>query len=351
MPPRSPGPAASSASPESSSGSSPETAGERVAGETPGGDSPDGQFDPQDWVLFLSVSLIWGSSFLLIAEALESMEPGLITLGRTGLGAITLGLLRLGRRLRPTPTPTPTSASPSASPGDAAAPLTRLLPEDRSRVLVLSVVWVALPFTLFPLAEQHINSALTGLLNGAVPIFAAIIGAAFLAQRPRGAQLAGLIIGFLGVVLISLPSIGEGGSQATGVAMVLGATVCYGIAVHIARPLQQRYGALTLMSSVLGLAALWNIPFALYRFGENEFDLGPVLAVIFLGAVGTGLAYWIMATLVGTVGAVRASFITYVIPVVSLVLGVVFRDDSVAVLAIVGAALTIGGAYAASRAA
>ena len=340
MPPRSPGPAPSSSS-ESSSGSPSETT---AAGDA-GGDSPDGQFDPQDWVLFLSVSLIWGSSFLLIAEALESMEPGLITLGRTGLGAITLGLLRLGRRLRTKPAPANGTADNSA------APLTRLRPEDRSRVLVLSVVWVALPFTLFPLAEQHINSALTGLLNGAVPIFAAIIGAVFLAQRPRGAQLAGLIIGFVGVVLISLPSIGEGGSQATGVAMVLGATVCYGIAVHIARPLQQRYGALTLMSSVLGLAALWNIPFGLYRFGENEFDLGPVLAVIFLGAIGTGVAYWIMATLVGTVGATRASFITYVIPVVSLILGVVFRDDSVAVLAIVGAVLTIGGAYAASRAA
>ncbi len=284
------------------------------------------QFTGADWGLFLSISIIWGASFLLIAEALESLTPGFITLGRTGLGAITLVALRVVR---------PTQGS--------------IAREDWPRVVLLSVLWVAIPFTLFPLAEQHINSAITGLLNGGMPIFAAIVSTVLVKTAPTAIQRIGILVGFVGVVLISLPSLTEGSSQAKGVLMVLAATVCYGFAINVAAPLQQRYGAVLLMSSVLVLAALWNLPYGLYRFGDNEFEAIPVLSVAAIGVAGTGLAYWIFATLVGRVGPIRASFITYLIPVVSLVLGVVIRDDEVAALAIVGAALTIGGALLASR--
>jgi drug/metabolite transporter (DMT)-like permease len=131
--------------------------------------------------------------------------------------------------------------------------------------------------------------------------------------------------------------------------MVVAATLCYGFAINIASPLQARYGATSLMSSVLGLATVWTIPFGLWNFGDNEWQVGPLVAVTFLGAVGTGGAYWIMATLVGRIGPIRGSFITYLIPVVALVLGVTFRSDEVALLAVIGAAVTIGGALMASR--
>ena len=286
----------------------------------------EGDFAPLDWGLFCSISLIWGASFLLIAESLEAFTPGVVTLGRVGLGALTLTVLR--------------AVTASGVRVDAA---------DRRRIGLLAVVWVAVPFTLFPLAQQWINSAVTGLLNGATPVFVAVVSVLFVRIAPRGVQIVGLVLGFAGIVLISLGSAGEGSSEARGVLLVLAATVCYGVAFNIAPPLQSKYGAVTLMTAVLQVATVLCIPYALVDLGDNEWQPVPAVALFVLGAVGTGIAYWIMTSLVGRVGSIRASFITYLIPVVSLVLGVAIRGDEVTALALLGAPITIIGAILASR--
>ncbi len=286
-------------------------------------DPTDDRFTSQDWGLFLAVAGIWGSSFLFIDIGLDALPPGVITLMRVGLGALALAMLpRRHITIRP---------------------------EDRLRLVTLSVVWVAVPFTLFPIAEQHISSAVAGLLNGGTPIFAAIFAMVLLRQPTRGAQLLGIAVGFVGVVFVSLPSIGEGSSETFGVVLVVLATVCYGFAVTLAGPMQQRYGSVNLMAKVLALATLWTAPYGLWQIDEASWEIGPVLAVVVLGVVGTGIAFALMGTLVGRVGSTRASFITYLIPVVALVLGVVFRDDEVFVLELIGVAFVIGGAILASR--
>ncbi|MEM1333898.1 MAG: DMT family transporter [Actinomycetota bacterium] len=132
--------------------------------------------------------------------------------------------------------------------------------------------------------------------------------------------------------------------------MKVGATVCYGVALNLAGPLQQRYGSIPLMARVLALATVWTTPYGLWGLGDAEWRLGPLLAVLALGAIGTGIAFAIMGSLVGRVGSTRASFITYLIPAVSLALGVTLRSDSVAPLAIAGIVLVITGAFLASRA-
>ena len=265
----------------------------------------EGAFSVGDWGLFWSIALIWGASFLLIAIALESLHPGAITLGRVASGPVALAVVPAARK--------------------------RIAVEDRRRLVVLSLVWVGIPFTLFPIAEQYINSAVTGLLNGAMPIFAALVAALFLREIPRGAQLAGLLTGFTGVVLISIPSIGEGSNAALGVLLVLLATVCYGFAVNIAAPLQRRYGSVTVMSKMLVLATVWTLPYGLWGLSESTFELGPVVATLVLGVIGTGVAFAIMASLVGRV------------------LGVAFLGDQVAPLAIGGVVLVVTGAVLASR--
>lgn len=285
----------------------------------------DDRFTSIDWGLFLSVAAIWGASFLFIDIGLDALPPGVITLMRVGLGAIALAVLPLPRRR------------------------TKILPEDRLRLVMLSVAWVAVPFTLFPIAEQHITSAVAGLLNGGTPIFAAIFAMILLRQPTRGAQLLGIGVGFVGVVLVSLPSIGEGSSETFGVALVVLATVCYGFAVTLAGPMQQRYGSVNLMAKVLALATVWTAPFGLWQVDDARWEIGPIVAVGVLGVVGTGIAFALMGALVGRVGSTRASFITYLIPVVALVLGVAFRGDDVFVLELIGVAFVIGGAVLASR--
>ncbi|MBU1226228.1 MAG: DMT family transporter [Actinobacteria bacterium] len=280
-------------------------------------------FTSLDWVMFSAISLIWGSSFLLMDIGLDALQPGLITWMRVGLGAGVLLLFPGARK-----------------PID---------PADRPRVLVLSVLWVGLPFTLFPVAQQYVDSAVAGMLNGAMPIFAAIFASAMLRRLPRGAQLIGLVIGFGGVILMSVSSGAEGSTEALGVGLILLATVCYGLSVNITTPLTQRYGSLPVMARMLALAAVWTAPLGFVDLLDSSFAWDSVLAVAAAGAIGTGLAFFIMGALVGRVGSTRGSFITYLIPVVALGLGVAFRGDSVSVWAVAGVGLAIVGALLASR--
>ena len=281
-------------------------------------------FSPLDWSLFVSVALIWGSSFVLMDIGLEAFRPGLITLMRVGLGAAALWLV----------------------PG---ARSTRIDRGDWPRLVALSVVWVAIPFSLFPIAQQYINSAIAGMLNGAVPIFAAVIAVLMLRRLPRATTIAGLTIGFAGVVAISAPSIGEGGTEALGVCLVVIATACYGLAINIAAPIQQHYGSIGVMARMLALATLWTAPLGLIGATGSTFAWAPFFAIAVAGVLGTGIAFVFMGTLVGRVGSTRASVLTYLIPVVALILGVVFRGDLVAPLAVAGVAMVIAGAILASR--
>lgn len=280
-------------------------------------------FDVRDWTLFTSISLIWGASFLFIAIGLDHLQPGVITLMRVGLGAAVLALLP-GARVR-------------------------IAPEDRMRMLAMSVLWVALPFTLFPLAEQRINSAVTGLLNGATPTFTALFALVLFRRRTTGPQLLGVVVGFAGIVLISLPSLSEGSTGATGVGLVLVATLCYGLATNLVVPLQLRYGSRVVMGRMLALATIWTLPFGLAGLADSSAAAGSIAAVTVLGVAGTGLAFLVMGTLVARVGSTRASFITYLVPVVALALGVLFQDDQVEPPALIGVVLVVAGAVLASR--
>lgn len=283
-----------------------------------------GAFSALDWALFVSISLIWGSSFLLMAIGLEAFEPGLITLLRVGLGAGALWLVPKARA-------------------------TRVERADWPRLTALSFLWVAIPFTLFPIAQQYINSAVTGMLNGAMPIFAAVVAVILLRRLPRRVTVAGLVVGLAGVVAISAPSIGQGSTETLGVALVVLATACYGLAVNIAAPIQQRYSSIPVMARMLALATVWTTPLGVLAVAESSFAWVPFVAVAAAGVLGTGVAFVIMGSLVGRVGSTRASFITYAIPVVALALGVWFRGDEVAPIAVAGVVMVVVGAVLASR--
>jgi drug/metabolite transporter (DMT)-like permease len=282
-----------------------------------------GAFIAGDWALFLSIGVIWGSSFLLILIGLESFEPGLVTWLRVAFGAAVLWML------------------PNRVSIDRA---------DLPRLVAMSVLWVAIPFTLFPLAEQHVTSAVAGMLNGGLPILTALFGSMMLRRLPTRVQIVGLMLGAAGVAAIAISTAGEGSSETLGVAMLLLAVVCYGIAINIATPLQQRYGPVAVMARMLALATLWTAPFGLASVPGSRFSWTSLGAVLVLGAAGTGLAFVLMGQLVGRVGSTRASFATYLIPVVAIALGMLLRSEQVAAVGIVGVVLVIAGAVLASRA-
>ncbi|HJQ78128.1 MAG TPA: DMT family transporter [Acidimicrobiia bacterium] len=281
-------------------------------------------FTPLDWGRFIALSLIWGASFLFIAIGLDAFHPGVVTFLRVALGAAAL----------------------------TAIPGTRMVRIDRAdygSVALLAAIWVAIPFTLFPIAQQWIDSAVAGMLNGATPIFTALLATFLLRALPGPLQLMGLAVGFVGILAIALPSAGSGSTEALGVGLVLAATTGYAVSLNLVPPLQQKYGSLSLMAWVLWLAVPMVAPFGVIGAFDSSFAWSSLLAVVAVGVLGTGLAFVLMGNLTGSVGATRASFITYLIPVVALVLGVVFRGEVVSPVAVAGVLLVIAGAVLASR--
>jgi drug/metabolite transporter (DMT)-like permease len=169
---------------------------------------------------------------------------------------------------------------------------------------------------------------------------AAVIARAF----PPGGQILGLAIGTFGVVLIALPTVREGSSSAFGVALIVLALVMYGFALNIASPLQQRYGSLAVLWRAEIIAVVLLAPLGIYSFAWHAFA-----AMVALGVLGTALAHYAMVTLAGRIGSTRASASLYLMPAVSLALGVFVNDEDVAPLAIVGSVVAVLGAWVLSR--
>ncbi len=272
-----------------------------------------------DWTVLVLPGVIWGASFLFIAEGLRAVDPMGVTFTRLAIGFVTLGLLPAARR-----------------------PIKR---RDWPATAGIGLIWLAIPFSMFPFAEQHVSSALTGMLNGATPLFAAAFAGLLARALPERTVLIGLIVGFSGAVAMALPGIGESSSSLAGILLILIALVCYGFAINLVQPLQRRNGALPVMWRALGVAVVATAPLGLPAVLGGHWSLRPMLALTALGALGTGIATALMATAAGRVGATRASATAFLIPVVALGLGVTILGEHVAPLSIAGAAICLLGAW------
>lgn len=280
-------------------------------------------FGTIEWGLLAAIATIWGSSFVFMAIGLDAFRPGVITLARIGLGAAALALLPKAR-----------------------------MPVDRQhlpRIAVLGVIWIAIPLMIFPVAQQWIDSSVTGMLNGAMPVMTAIWATILLRALPGRRQMLGIGIGFVGVVAISIPEIADSSATALGVGLILVAVILYGLSANLAVPLQQRYGALPVLLRAQLAALVIVTPYGLLHINGSTWAWESALAMIPLGILGTGLAFAFMATLVGRVGASRGSIAIYFVPIVAIVLGVAVRNETIEPMAIFGAGAVLLGAWVASR--
>ena len=196
---------------------------------------------------------------------------------------------------------------------------------------------------MFPFAEQHVSSALTGMLNGATPLCVAAVASLLAHRLPERGTLIGLIVGFGGAVVMAMPAMG-GASSAFGVGLIMAALVSYGIALNIARPLQQRNRAIPVVWRALGFALILTAPLGLPEAINGDWSLRPALAMLGLGAGGTAIATILTATAAGRMGATKASATAFLIPVVALILGLLVRHESVTMISLIGAAICLLGA-------
>jgi drug/metabolite transporter (DMT)-like permease len=279
-------------------------------------------FAARDWAMFFGVAVTWGGSFLFMDIALDDFAPPLIAFGRIALGAATLALLPAARE------PVPRA--------------------DWPQVALIGVTWMAIPFLALAVAQQWIDTGLAGMINATAPLFTALWGGLLVRALPSRLQIGGLVLGFVGVIAISLPSV-EGGSNLAGILLVLGAAMLYGFAFNLAAPLQRAHGSLPVTLRALLVAAVVLLPAATLGALDSTFGWSSLLAVVALGVLGTGVAFNWFSTLLARVGPARAAVSIYVVPVVAVALGATVNDERVHAAALLGTAMVLGGAYLTSR--
>lgn len=276
-----------------------------------------------DWLLAAGVAFSWGSSFLFIDIGVDSFDPGLVAFLRILFGALALGLFADAHRSVPR--------------------------SELPLIALLGVLWMAFPFMFFSVAQQWIDSSLAGMINAAAPLFTAVVAAIAVRHVPGRVQIVGLIVGFAGVVAISLPSIGDEDSSLLGIGLVLLATLFYGCAFNLAAPLQRRNGALPVIWRAQLVALCLLAPVAAASVPGSSFAWSSLGAVIALGSLGTALGFVCFTTLAGRVGSTRASVTIYLLPAVAIALGAMVRDEPIHAAALLGTALVLAGAYLTSR--
>jgi drug/metabolite transporter (DMT)-like permease len=282
-------------------------------------------FGPTEWTQLTVAGLVWGASFIFISVGVEHFSPGVVTFARIAFGTLTLAFIPSARSVR-------------------------IERADWPRVIAVGVTWMAFPMTLFPLAQQHIASGLAGMLNGSIPVFAAIIGSIALGRLPGRNQRLGLAVGALGIVLLGIPALGDGGSSAVGVILVIVACVSYGFAITLNVPLAQKYGAVSTFWRAQWVAIVLTAPYGMWgAVAEPAWDGRAALAVFILGVGGTALAFVAMSSLSARVGSTRASALIYVEAVIAVILGVVVLDETVRPLEIIGCGVLLAGAWSVSR--
>ena len=282
-----------------------------------------GDLRPIDWGQLLVNAGVVGSSFLGIALALRSIDPGTIAFGRAALGASALAVLPNARH--------------------------RIARIDWPRLFLAAVLGMGAPLLLGSLAEERIPSALVGMLVSAIPIITAALAAAVTRRWPTPRRFTGLLVGFVGIALLTAPNLGSSGTEMVGVVMVLGALTLTAVASLLFAPLQQTYGSLPVTMWLLVISTAMLAPLGLMGLSESNFEWLGVIWLLVLGVVSTGGVWAMWIDLIGRIGAVRAAIASYIIPIVALVLGVVVLDEHLEAIQIAGVAVAIFGGYLLSR--
>ena len=282
------------------------------------------QFGVIEWLLALGMALTWGSSFLLIDIIIRDAPATFVPFGRSFFGMLALFFVPGSRN--------------------------KIDQKHRSRLIILGFIWMAMPFFLFPLAEKTVASSIAGMMNGALPVVVAVITAIWVRKTPSIQRTIAVTVGFIGIALIAAPSIREGSSaDLNGIIYLCLALLCYAVGLNIARPLQAIYSPATLMLRVVAISTLISSPLGLVAMTDTTFTLNMIGATVFLGALGSGIAFLLFGTLLKRTGPVRAMIPTYFTPIVGTFLGVLFNDEKILMLSIVGMLIVIVGAWLTSR--
>ena len=281
----------------------------------------------RSWLLMSFLAALWGASYLFIKVALEDgIEPVFIVFARIALAALVLVPLALRSGVL-------TQMRPLAGP-----------------ILFLAVIQVVLPFLLITFGEQHIASALTGILVSSAPIFTALIAARFDDdERPHGVATAGVVMGIVGVVLLFGVDLSGDAQALAGGLMVLLASVGYAAGSLYLKHRLRGAAPVGIAASTMIAGTLVLLPFALFTLPSEVPELKTIGSLLALGAGGTGIAFAIYFTLIAEIGPGRASLVAYIAPGFAVLYGVTLLSEPLTLGSILGLILILAGSWVAAE--
>jgi drug/metabolite transporter (DMT)-like permease len=278
-----------------------------------------------DWLTLLALGFMWGTSYVFIRLGVETLPTFTLIAARLGIGlALLVTVVFLAREALPRS------------------------PRIYGHLVVMAVINIVLPFYLITTAERSVDSSLAAILNGSVPLVVIVLAALVLHDEPLTLnRLAGLLVGYLGVIVLVSHNLFESSSQSSleGELALIGSTICYGAGGVYAR--HNMRGIRPMIPALFQVAFAFVIVAVIALATENPLGItwtpNAVLAVVWLGLLGSGLAYLANFRLLSRIGATRTSLVAYLLPVVGIVAGALVFQEQVDARVLAGTALILGG--------
>ena len=275
--------------------------------------------------LYLVVGFIWGCSFIFIKGGLEFLTPIGVAFVRCALGALTLYIFAKIKKIA--------------------------LPREGKtlfHIWVVSLLLNVFPGIFFALAETEVTSILAGIINAVTPLMTLLaILLVNRSEKPKSSQIAGLAIGFAGVLIVLGAWQGFGDNPVWAVGILFAAVTCYGFSFPYTRRFVLPLGLKTesIVAQQLILASFTLLPLYLFDgVAQDKYEVGPVLSMIALGIFGSGFAYLWNLRVMEIAGSAIASSVTYLTPVVAVIVGIIFLGESITWNEPVGALVVLLGA-------
>jgi drug/metabolite transporter (DMT)-like permease len=283
------------------------------------------------YLALLLLALIWGAAFFFIKIGVRDMSPATLVLSRAVLGAVTIGAIFATRRQTPFP----------------AGTRARLLP-----FLTIAILGSLFPWAAIAFGEQSISSALASILNATTPLWTAVFAYWVTpTERPSGLNYLGVAIGFLGTGILIAPDLIGQPLRATtiGTLAVAAAACSYAVAALVQRrrlrgvsPLQVGFWQLTLTAP---LALALSLP----TIGATHLRWPSIAAVLFLGVGGSGIGFLLYYFMMNTLGATRATTVTFLLPLTAVFWGASLLRESITLPILGGMAVILLGVFLTSR--
>lgn len=275
--------------------------------------------------IYLVVGFIWGCSFIFIKSGLEFLSPVGVAFFRCALGAVTLYSYAKYKKIE--------------------------LPRERKslfHIWVVSLLLNVFPGIFFALAETEVTSILAGIINAVTPLMTLIaILLVNRSEQPKVSQIVGLLIGFAGVLIVLGAWNGLGDNPWWAVGILLLAVTCYGFSFPYTRKFVIPLGITSeaIVAQQLILASFTLLP--IYLIDGISFEsiaIGPLASMIALGVFGSGFAYLWNFKVMQIAGSAIASSVTYLTPVVAVIVGIIFLGEHITWNEPVGALVVLFGA-------